>query len=115
MITRMCNFIYVCALVLIWVICLNIVIMYLCSCGYKFLSLSNYLLINLYYKTDLLNSDVLRTISAYYCLIIGFTDLTININFVNYSLNIAGLLFQLRSPNRMYFGIHKRQLMKLLC
>ena len=69
--------------------------------------LSNYLLKNLSYKTDLLNSNMLQISSTCYCLIIGLTDLTINIIFVNFFWSVVDLLFQLNGLNRMCFGIHK--------
>jgi len=72
----------------------------------NFSFLSNYLLRNLSYNTDLLNGNVLKTISTYHYSIIGFTDLIINIIFVNYFLNVVGLLFQLKGLNRICFDIH---------
>ena len=55
--------------------------------------LSNYLLRNLSYKDDLLNSNVLWISSTYYCLIIGLSDLTINIIFVNFFLSVVAYYF----------------------
>ena len=75
----MSHFIHVCALLSIWVICLNLIIMYLCFLWINFSFLSNYLLWNLSYETDLLNDNVLWTISTYHYSIIGFIDLIINI------------------------------------
>ena len=68
-----------CALLLIWVICYNLVIMYLCFLWINFSFQSNYLLWNLSYETNLLNGNVLWTISTYHYSIIGFIDLIINI------------------------------------
>ena len=65
--------------------------------------MSNYLLRNMSYKTDLLDSNVLRISSTCYCLIIGLTDLTINIIFVNFFRIVADLLFHLNGLNRMCF------------
>ena len=73
------------------------------SCYYVFLFLwinfsflSNYLLWNLSYETNLLNGNVLWTISTYHYSIIGFIDLAINIIFVNYFLECCWFIISVK-------------------